>query len=165
MNRTLVQLRAVIVKEIRQTVQDKRVVFLLIVAPFLQLLVFGYAINLDVDHVGAVIVDQDGQQEGRELLSRLLADGTLVEVGRAGSAKEAEAWLDDGRAAAAVLVPEGSARAMARGESARWQVLLDGSDPTRSGVAAGAVAGERAVIEILGSVRAEGGADRRGYVG
>lgn len=137
--RALVQTRAVMLKEIRQTVQDRRVLFLLLVAPFLQLVIFGFAINLDVDRVQTVIVDQDGRPEGRQLVQRMLADGTLQEAGREGTPEEAARWLDDGRAAAVVVVPHGFARAMARQEPAALQVLLDGSDPTRSGVAAGAV--------------------------
>ncbi len=138
MRRVLVQLMAVIIKEIRQTVQDKRMIFLLVAAPFLQLLLFGFAIDLGVDQVPTVVVDLDGTSDSRELMQRLLADGTLAEVGRAGSVAEAERALEDGSAAAVLVVPAGTSRDLARGEPAQVQILLDGSDPTRSGVAGGA---------------------------
>ncbi|MCB9664823.1 MAG: ABC transporter permease [Alphaproteobacteria bacterium] len=132
------QLLAVVRKEIRQTLQDRRVLFLLVVAPFLQLLVFGFAIDLGVDAVPTVVVDQDRSPEGRALVAGLLADGTLVEVGEAASVAEAEAALARGEAAAAVFLPSGLARDLDRGDPATVQVVLDGSDPTRSGVAGGA---------------------------
>lgn len=132
------QLLAVVRKEVRQTAQDRRMLFLLVVAPFIQLLVFGFAIDLGVDQVPTVVVDQDGSAYGRALLGELFADGTLDRVGTLASVEEAEHALERGDAAAVVLVPKGLARDVARGDAARVQVVLDGSDPTRSGVAGGA---------------------------
>lgn len=141
MNQLLVlrnQLRAVMFKEVRQTLKDKRVLALLIVAPFLQLMVFGFAIDVTVDQVPTVVVDQDRQPEGRAMLAALLADGTLDKVADLDDVAAAERALETGEAAAAILVPAGFARDLAAGRPARIQVLLDGSDPTRSGVAGGA---------------------------
>lgn len=135
----MVQLRAVFLKEVRQTAQDRRIVFLLTVAPFIQLLVFGYAIDLGVDQVPTVIVDQDDSAEGRAHLAAMLADGTLAASGAADSVAEAEALLESGQAAVAVVIPPGFARDLHRGDPAEVQVILDGTDPTRTGVASGAV--------------------------
>ena len=134
----LVQYRAVVVKEVRQTAQDRRMVFILIVVPFLQLLLFGYAIDLGVDQVPSVIVDQDDTPESRTLLAGLLADGTLDAVATRPDVESAERLLENGDAAVIVAVPPGLARSLTRGDPAVVQVLLDGSDPTRSGVAGGA---------------------------
>jgi ABC-2 type transport system permease protein len=146
--RFLVQLRAVLVKEIRQTLQDRRVLFLLTIAPFLQLLMFGYAIDLDVDRVPTVIVDQDDTSTSRELTRRLLADGTLLDVGHVDSVAEADRVLERGDAAVALVFPPGFGRDLLRGTGASVQVMLDGTDPNRSGVAGGAAArffGDRAL--------------------
>lgn len=151
LRRWLVQLRAVITKEIRQTIQDKRIVVMLTIVPIVQLVVFGFAVDLDVDRVPTVVIDQDQSPESREILAGLMADGTLSEVGRAFTMEEGITWLDDGDAAAVVLVPEGLARDMARGDPIIVQVVLDGTDPNRSGVAGGAASrflGERG-LELL----------------
>lgn len=137
----LVQLRAVIVKEILQTIQDRRILMILTVAPFVQLLVFGYAIDLGVDQVPTVIVDQDGTPESRRLLQGMQADGTLRAVDVVPDNAAAERQLETGDAAVAVIVPKGLSRDLTRGDPVAVQVLLDGSDPTRSGVA-GAAAGQ-----------------------
>jgi ABC-2 type transport system permease protein len=133
------QLWAVLRKETLQTVSDKRLVFMLLFAPTVQLLVFGYAIDFKVDRLPTVIADQDRTQASREHLRRLLADGTLTRAGTVASPVEAEQAIEGGRAAAAILIPPGFERALGRGETARLQVLLDGSDPNRSNVAAAAV--------------------------
>ena len=138
MRRLLVQLRAVVVKEVRQTARDRRMLFMLLVAPIFQLVMLGYAVNLDVDHVPTVVVDQDRTATSREHLRRLLADGTLEETARADGVAEANRLLDAGEASVALVIPRGFTRDLARGEPAPVQVLLDGSDPNRSNIAGAA---------------------------
>jgi ABC-2 type transport system permease protein len=133
------QLWAVLRKETVQTVHDRRLMFMLMFAPVLQLIVFGYAIDFKVDRLPTVIADLDRSPESREHARRLLADGTLLRVGGVDSAAEAEGALETGRASAAVILPTDFSRALARGETAEVQVLLDGTDPNRSNVAAAAV--------------------------
>jgi ABC-2 type transport system permease protein len=133
------QLAAVIRKEVRQTVRDKRIMMMLMFAPLLQTVVFGFAVNFDVDAVPTVVVDLDRSAESRLHARRLLADGTLRRVGEAGSAAEAERELDDGRAAAAVILPRGLGRDLAAGRAASVQVVIDGTDPNRATVASAAV--------------------------
>jgi ABC-2 type transport system permease protein len=135
----LVQLAAVFRKEVRQTVRDRRIMFMLIVAPLVQTVIFGFAVDFDVDRVPTVVVDRDGTSESRRHARRLLADGTLLAAGAASSVAGAEAEIDAGRAAAAVILPEGLGADLAAGRAAEVQVLLDGTDPNRATVAAGAV--------------------------
>jgi ABC-2 type transport system permease protein len=135
------QLAAVLRKETLQTVRDKRVVFMLVMAPTLQLLVFGYAIDFKVDRVPTIVVDQDRSPASREHVRRLLADGTLTRTASATSPDVAEHALENGDAAAAVIVPAGFGHALGRGEPSTVQVLVDGSDPNRSNVAGAAVVG------------------------
>jgi ABC-2 type transport system permease protein len=155
----LVQYLAVVVKEIKQTLQDKRMVALLTVAPIIQLFVFGFAIDLGVEEVPTVVVYEAPSPESRELVQRLLADGTLAQVGEVASVAEANRALEDGTAAVAVLMPSDLSRKLARGDAAAVQVLVDGSDPTRSGVAAGATTrffGEQGLAIARGRLAAAG---------
>jgi ABC-2 type transport system permease protein len=132
------QLAAVFRKEVRQTVRDRRVMFLLVVAPLVQTVIFGSAVDFDVDRVPTVVVDLDRSDVSRLHARRVLADGTLRRVGDAAAVSQAEHALDDGRAAAALVLPEGLAADLAAGRAAEVQVLLDGTDPNRAGVAGGA---------------------------
>lgn len=134
-----VQLLAVFRKEVLQTVRDKRIMVLLTVAPLIQTIVFGFAVDFDVDQVPAVVVDLDATRESRAHASRLLADGTLVRADSAFSVPEAEARLDRGEAAAVVVIPHAFERDLLAGRPAEVQVVLDGTDPNRATVAAGAV--------------------------
>lgn len=134
------QLAAVVRKEVLQTVRDRRVMVLLMVAPLVQTVVFGFAVNFDVDDVPTVVADLDRSVESRRDARRLLADGTLADAGAAGSPVDAERALDGGRAAAALIFPRGYAADLAAGRAAEVQVVIDGTDPNRATVAAAAAA-------------------------
>ncbi len=136
-----VQLAAVFRKEVRQTVRDRRMMFMLIAAPLLQTVVFGFAADFTVDRIPTVVLDQDGTDVSRLHARRLLADGTLRRVGDVEGPAAADAELDAGRAAAAVILPRRLAADLAAGRPAEVQVVLDGTDPNRS-VVAGATAAQ-----------------------
>jgi ABC-2 type transport system permease protein len=133
-----VQLRAVVRKEIRQTVRDRRIMFMLIVAPLLQTVVFGFAVDFQFDHVPTLVVDHDASAQSREHIRRLLADGTLRDAGHTTELGAVQRKLQTGDAAAALVLPEGLARAFAAQRAAEVQVILDGGDPNRAVVVAGA---------------------------
>lgn len=156
-----VQLRAVVLKEIRQIRADKRILPVLVVMPIIQVTIFSAAIDFDVDDVPTVVVDQDGTATSREHARRLLADGTLTAIATVTDPADAQRELEAGRAAAALVLPEGLQRDLLRGDPATVQVMLDGTDPNRAGVAAGAVGrylGERSTELVRAKVpRAPGG--------
>jgi ABC-2 type transport system permease protein len=132
------KLVALVRKELLQTMRDRRMVALLVAAPFIQTIVFGFAVDLEVDRVGTVIVDRDATHESRRHARRLLADGTLKLAGRERTGEAAIEHLVAGRATLAVIVPRGFSTDVARGRPGEVQLLVDGSDPNRSGVASGA---------------------------
>ena len=138
--RWLVQLLAVALKEIRHTVRDKRMMGILLLAPALQLGIFGFAVDFDVDRVPTVVVDHDQTETSRFHVERVLADGTLVRRMTTTSDKAAEEALDSGEMSAALFVPVGFSRDLARGQAVHLQVVVDGTDPNRGAVAAAAVA-------------------------
>ena len=147
-SRAWIQYAAVVRKEVLQTLRDRRVMFMLLFAPFLQTLVLGFAVDFEVDRVPTVVADQDRSEESRLHLRRVLADGTLLRAGEASSAEDGAATLDRGEAAAVIVIPPRFGADLAAGRPAQVQVILDGTDPNRSNVAAGAVAryfGEEAV--------------------
>lgn len=135
-----IQYRAVVRKEALQTLRDRRVMFLLVAAPLIQTVLFGYAVDFEVDRVPTAVADLDRTPQSRDHLRRLLADGTLRGVAEVGSGAEADRLVDDDRAAAAVIVPPRFGDDLAAGRPATVQVVLDGTDPLRAG-AAGSAAG------------------------
>ncbi len=134
----LTQYLAVVRKEAFQTLRDRRIMFLLVAAPLIQTILFGFAVDFDVDRVPTVAADLDGSPSSREHVRRLLADGTLLGAGSAGSRAEADRLIDVDRAAAAVIVPPRFGADLAAGRPATVQVVIDGTNPTRAAAAASA---------------------------
>jgi ABC-2 type transport system permease protein len=152
----LTALFAVVRKEFRQAFRDKRVAFMLMAAPVIQMTILGYAVDLEVDRIPTVICDQDLTPPSRDLGAAFVAEGTFRRVGMVRDPAHASRMLEDGRAAVALMIPAGFARDYARQKPIDVQVLIDGSDPNRAQVAMNAAAmflQERAVGVSLQRLR------------
>ena len=123
----------------RQTLRDPRSLVVLVVAPLLQLIVLGFAVNLDVEHVETVVADADRTAASRAFVRGLLAGDTFAHVGDVTDPEDAIDRLAVGEASVAVVVPRGFARALDSGRTARVQVISDGSDAQRTTVAQNAL--------------------------
>lgn len=155
MHPLVIQYRAVVVKEVRQTVRDKRVMALLTLAPLIQLFMLGFAVNFDVRHVPTAVVDRSRTVESREHARTLLAGDTLDLRAEPRDERAAEELLERGETSVALIFPPDFERDVLRGEGARVQALVDGSDPVRSSAAVDAVARHAAARAAeLGRARA-----------
>jgi ABC-2 type transport system permease protein len=123
-------------KELLQTLRDRRIVFVLVVAPIIQLVLLGYAVNLDVDHIPTVVCDQDRTEESRALVDAFFADDTFIEHDIVDDPAAAEDALESGDASIAIVIPPNYGRRFSRGEQPDVQLLVDATDAARSQVAA-----------------------------
>lgn len=131
----LASLLNVVKKELIQTLRDRRMVFLLVAAPLIQLVGFGYAVNLDVDRIPSVVCDQDHTPASRELVEAFFANGTFLRKATVADPDAAQRALEKGDAAAALIVPRAFGTRLARNESPAVQLLVDGTDSTQAQVA------------------------------
>jgi len=123
------RLLAIIGKEFTQIRRDPPSLVMVFVMPVLMLLLFGYAVNMDVDHIPMAVWDQDRSQASRQLVENLVQTGYFDLTHRVQSAQELKALLDGAQVRAGLVIPPGYARALRRGETAHAQLLVDGSDP------------------------------------
>ena len=125
-------------KELSQTLRDRRMLATIIVSPVLQLVIFGYAIDLDVDRIPTVVCDHDATPESRDLVQAFFADRTFLRHTSVRDPDAAQDALEGGGAAAALIVPRDFARRVARADDPEVQVIVDGTDATRAQVASNA---------------------------
>ncbi len=120
------RIKVIVRKELRQALREPRMRGVLIGPPLIQLIVFGYAVNLDVENTRLAWMDGDRTPASRELLDRFQGSGyfrvTATPVGDA----EIHELLDHGAVQAAVRVLPGFARDIGRGRTAPVQVLIEG---------------------------------------
>ncbi len=138
-------------KELKQTLREPRMRATLIVPPLVQLLVFGYAVNLDVEHVKIAWMDQDRGEGARGLLEHFEGSGRFTLVAVAGNEREAQDLLDRSRVDAVVRVLPSFSADLERGREAEVQVLVDG---TNSNTASLVSAQCRAVVNAFSQSRA-----------
>jgi ABC-2 type transport system permease protein len=134
---SLLRIRVLIQKELRQLFRDPKTKRIIFAAPVIQLLMFGYAVNTDVRNVATVAVDQDRTAESRLLLETLTASGyfSIVEGGNdPGDIADA---LDAGSALVGVQIPPGFSRDMKARRFATAQILIDGTNSNTATVAQG----------------------------
>jgi ABC-2 type transport system permease protein len=116
-------------KELLQLRRDKLTLAMMVALPILQLLLFGYAINTDVRHIPTVIYDQDRSAASRDLAQSLAATGFYDIAGSVESYEDIARALRRGEAKVALVVPSDYSASLARGTTARVQLIVDGSDP------------------------------------
>jgi ABC-2 type transport system permease protein len=120
---------AIIQKEFLQVLRERRTLAIILVMPMLQLLLLGYAINLNIDNIATVISDEAQDEPSRRFVQSLVQTRYFRIVGYAASPREAQRRIDEGTARVAVLIPPGFSRDLLAGRQAAVQVLIDATDP------------------------------------
>jgi ABC-2 type transport system permease protein len=126
----------IVKKEFRQTLREPRMRAILIGPPVLQMIIFGYAVNLDVERVRLAWMDPDQSVRSRELRQRFEASPYFEVTAVARDGREAERLLDRGEAQAVVRVLPGFGAGVARGTQQDVQVLLDGANSNSAAIIA-----------------------------
>jgi ABC-2 type transport system permease protein len=124
----------IVKKEFRQTLREPRMRGVLIGPPLLQMIVFGFAVNLDVEHAKLVWVDADRTAESRELRTRFASNRTFDIVAETESERQAQDLLDRSQVNAIVQVQAGFAADIAKGRQTEVQVLLDGTNSNTASI-------------------------------
>ena len=121
--------QAVARKEFYHIVRDYRSLYMAFALPLLLILLFGYALSLDVDNVKVVIVDHDRTELSRDFAGRLDASAYFDLVTHLPDERTAVAWLDAGKATIALVIPPRWTENIRSNREAPLQVLVDASDP------------------------------------
>lgn len=128
------RIRNIIRKEFLQTVREPRMRVMLFLPPIIQLLIFGFAVNLDVDSARIAWMDQDRTPESRQLLSEFQGSGRFVIAATPFGEEEMQDLLDRGKVDGVVRVLPGFAHDIQRGRTTSVQVLLDGTNSNTASI-------------------------------
>ncbi|MCC6443026.1 MAG: ABC transporter permease [Armatimonadetes bacterium] len=128
-------------KEFIQLFRDARTLGVVILLPVVMLVLYGYAINMDVKRLRIAVLDQDRTPESRELV-RTLQNSEYFRIVRYPDAPgEIDEMIERGQSQLAVVVPRGYAREIARGRRVVVQAVIDGSDSTTASIGLSYVTG------------------------
>jgi ABC-2 type transport system permease protein len=142
-------------KELLQASRDPLSLAMLLGVPTMMLLLYGYAINFDVRDVRLAVQDRDKTAASRELAASFVNSTYFDRVADLLPGADLEGLTQRREAKAVLVIPEGYARDLSAGRTARVQLLLDGADANTATTVLGYAA---ALVEGLNAERAARGA-------
>jgi ABC-2 type transport system permease protein len=131
--------RAISRKEYYHLIRDFRSLYLAFFIPLLLILLFGYALSLDVTHIPTVVVDHDRTAQSRELVLRINASAYFNVIAHLADARALADTLDRNRATLGIEIPPGWSARVRSDSQSPIGVIIDGSDPNYAGLTRGYV--------------------------
>jgi len=131
------RVRRMAIKELLQLFRDPKTKRVIFVAPIVQLILFGYAVNTDVRNIPTALVDHDRTPMSRSLVEAFIASGYFHLVMVSDRPADLERALDEGRATVALQIPSGFSSGVEAGRSPTVQILIDGTNSNTATVAQG----------------------------
>ncbi len=122
------RLAAIVVKELRQLRRDRLTFAMIVGIPLLQLVLFGYAINMDVRGIDAAVLDQAGSARSREVIAEIGSSQVLELRYRLSTPQQLDSLLRQGKISAALVLPADFEARLERRDRPPLQLVVDGSD-------------------------------------
>lgn len=132
-----IRLLALVKKEFIHIIRDSRSLAMAFLMPLLLLILFGYAITMDIKTLNLAVYDQDKSAASRNYQEGFPASGYFAVVAAVDSYAGARALLERGAAQLALVIPRHFARDLEQGRTAQVQLLADGSDANTATIALG----------------------------
>jgi ABC transporter DrrB family efflux protein len=126
--KTLNGLWAVLLKEFFHIRRQPTTIFFMLVVPVMQTIIFGYAIETQIENIPLVVFDLDGRQASRDLTAAFQNTRRFKLIDRVYDSDSFHRALTSGRAKVGLRIPPYYSDRMLRGEQVQIQVLIDGSD-------------------------------------
>lgn len=124
-------------KECFHVLRDVRSLLLALVLPVFLLVLFGYALTLDVDRIATVVYDMDRTPESRVLIERLRGSRYFQIRAVTDNYAKIERLIDEGECLMSVAIPRGYGRRLRAGTDTELQIILDGTDSNTASIALG----------------------------
>jgi len=116
--------------------------------PFLMILLFGYALTLDVDRIPTMVLDRDRTPESRELISRFGGSRYFEILDAAGGYASIEEKIDRDECMLGIVIPADYSRDLLSGGAPQVQMLFDGSDSNTASIG---LAYARSIVQSFAS--------------
>ncbi|MFN0171422.1 MAG: ABC transporter permease [Bryobacteraceae bacterium] len=122
------RIREIVRKEFFQMLREPRMRVLLFVPPMIQLIIFGYAVNLDIENAKLAWLDQDRTPQSRELRAAFELSPNFTIAHMLEGDREVQTLLDGSKVQAVIRILPGFEQDIVRGRQAQVQILVDGSN-------------------------------------
>lgn len=142
----------VVYKEFIHIVRDRRTLAVMFLIPIMQLILLGYAMTTDVDHIPTVVLDQDLTSQSRDLIEAYQASSYFDINHYASSEEELRRLIDNGSHRAGLIIPSGYGHHLEKQQDAQVSFAIDGSDPNvaRTAFAAAQTVAQAQALKLAG---------------
>jgi ABC-2 type transport system permease protein len=134
--KSLQRILAMVKKEVRQLRRDRLTFGMIVGIPVIQLLMFGYAINMDVRNLDAAVADLSGTSASRQVVMDMSQTQIIRVIRQVSSANELEHMMRQGEISVGIYIPPDFDRRLHQADRSAMQLLVDGSDTVVQGAAA-----------------------------
>ncbi|MBU1677546.1 MAG: ABC transporter permease [Bacteroidetes bacterium] len=131
----------IIKKEFLQFKRDPKMFGMILVAPVIQLIFLGYAVNMDVENVETIVFDQSKTETSRNFIQGLESSGYFNVKYFAKNYSDVQTIIENGDAKLGLVIPIDFEEKIERNETAPLQAIFDGSDGNTASISAGYVQG------------------------
>lgn len=128
---------SIIIKEFLQLKRDPRLFGIVFIAPVLQLIVLGYAANMDINTVHTAVYDQDKSPASRNFIERFEYSGYFKVDDYVDNYRQVNEDINDNKVLWALVIPRDFEKKIQRMQSAPVQAIFDGSDGNKASIAMG----------------------------
>ena len=131
----------IIIKEFLQLKRDPRLFSIIFISPVLQLVLLGYAANLDINNINTVVYDQDKTVTSRDFIEKFKSSAYFSVNNYVDNYEQITDLINKGDDLWALVIPNDFEKKLERNEQVKVQALFDGSDGNKAGIAFGYVTG------------------------
>ncbi len=131
------RLKAIAVKEMLQIWRDPRSLLIALLMPFMQMILLGYGVSLDVTHLPICVFDREGSQKSLALVKRFQASRYFSIVASFDNYRDVTRALDRGNCRVAIVIPPDMSERLNDSGSSTVQALVDATDDNTANVAIG----------------------------
>lgn len=121
---------SIVKKEFIQLKRDPISLRIPIAMPIIYMLLFGYAVTTEIDHISTAVFDQSKTQQSREYIDQFTTSDYFLIKYNVSSQKELSDLIDGGKVKAGLIIPASYATDLSRNITPQTQLIIDGTDPT-----------------------------------
>lgn len=122
------KLKSLITKEFIQLKRDPKMLWLSIIAPVVQLILLGFAANLDVENIPALICDMDNTKISREYVESFSKTGSFNIEKKIYTIKEIDKYINNGEVSIVLVIKNGFQKKIKKNKIPEVAAIVDGSD-------------------------------------
>lgn len=141
---------SIVKKEFIHIKRDKASFAIALVMPVMMMLLFGYAVNTELENIKTAVLDMNNTEESRDLVKSFENTKYFTVSDKVNSIEEIQEKMDKGQIHAAIIIPSDYSKKLLNMENPAVELMIDGSDPTtaRTAFSSGVLVGEKKALSI-----------------